>query len=98
MEETKIFKILRFAAEREFFTVKEICDGTGLPWDEVRNYASILWPGGVTREGIFEKSGGSYVLGSFEAGEQEYKYQITHAAMMRLCEWQLAKEDLRPLP
>lgn len=92
MEDTKIFKILRFAADQQVFSGKELMDGTGFSWLELRSYASVAWPGvSLEREGIFELEGGRLLIGA-DRDEESRSYQITYTAMMHWLDYIELKE------
>jgi uncharacterized protein with NAD-binding domain and iron-sulfur cluster len=53
IENTKIFKILEFAALKERFSGQEIQDATGLKWEEIRELGVRYGMGREPTPGIF---------------------------------------------
>ena len=77
MEESRIFQILKFAAEREKedqgFSAKELETATGLTWGVLRNYAYRLAPGDQWVDGIFALENGSPLQRGNENQQQRLK-------------------------
>ncbi len=104
IEDTKIFKVLKFAAEHEVFAGEELCEGTGFKWGELRDYGARMWtatmgtqPFGVfQRDGIFEGEGGTALSGSSpDPDEREHRYRISYPAMMHWLDYVELKEARR---
>ncbi len=89
MEESKLLRVLRHAAELEYFTGTDLSAATGLSWAELWNYGDRIWSEiGVRKEGIFElESGGSISGSSRSNARQEDRYRITYPAMMHWLEY-----------
>ena len=98
MEESRIFRILKFAEEKEFagetFSAKDLTSATGVPWKVARNYAFRLATANEWRDGIFGVEDGSPLLrGQKQEKEFSDSYRITYPAMMNWREYQELTES-----
>jgi hypothetical protein len=95
IENTKIFKILEFAALKERFSGQEIQDATGLKWEEIRELGVRYGMGREPTPGIFRswQSPLSLTFKSEKANDElSAHYEITYSALMDYLDYIELKE------